>query len=187
MALNVFEGARRINLIVAALWVLGWAAAGIFSSPPSVTTTYATLGPDRPFTISSDSCYLPDASKYKYITTKTGTSVSITLCFKALPFQDGQMFVPYRADRTSNQYWGNRAYSEEVTAYTDSVVKAFSIPQADEADLDKLAWPLRLQQIGWGVLGMLAGLVFLFAFSWTVGWIVRGFLGIPKEQDHRTN
>ena len=29
------------------------------------------------------------------------------------------------------------------------------------------------------------GLAFLFIFSWCIGWIVRGFAGIPSGQDKK--
>lgn len=36
-----------------------------------------------------------------------------------------------------------------------------------------------------GALYATAGLVFLRGFSWAVGWIVRGFMGIPRGHDRR--
>lgn len=38
---------------------------------------------------------------------------------------------------------------------------------------------------GEGALYATGGLVFLWVFSWAVGWIVRGFMGIPKGHDRR--
>jgi len=34
---------------------------------------------------------------------------------------------------------------------------------------------------GW----LISGLLFLWAFTWVTGWIVRGFMDIPKGRDHR--
>jgi len=29
------------------------------------------------------------------------------------------------------------------------------------------------------------GLLFILAFTWAIGWIVRGFMGIPRGQDQK--
>ncbi len=29
------------------------------------------------------------------------------------------------------------------------------------------------------------GLLFILVFTWVIGWIVRGFMGIPREQDQK--
>ncbi len=42
-----------------------------------------------------------------------------------------------------------------------------------------------LAYYGEGALYALGGLIFLWGFSWAVGWIVRGFMGIPKGHDRR--
>jgi hypothetical protein len=36
-----------------------------------------------------------------------------------------------------------------------------------------------------GAPWLVGGLVFLWVLSWTTGWIVRGFLGIPMGQDRK--
>lgn len=33
----------------------------------------------------------------------------------------------------------------------------------------------------------LGGLAFIWVFTWVVGWIVRGFRGIPRGQDSKPN
>lgn len=38
-----------------------------------------------------------------------------------------------------------------------------------------------------GALIAIGGLVFLWGFSWAVGWIVRGFMGIPRGHDRRSD
>ena len=46
------------------------------------------------------------------------------------------------------------------------------------------SWPANWQdKIFLNSFSMTGGLVFLFIFSWSVGWIIRGFAGIPSGQD----
>ena len=46
-------------------------------------------------------------------------------------------------------------------------------------------WPQLLKDLGQKVLGIISGLLFLWAFTWVIGWIVRGFKGIPRGQDKK--
>ena len=32
---------------------------------------------------------------------------------------------------------------------------------------------------------VLGGLLFILVFTWVIGWIVRGFMGIPRGQDQK--
>ena len=45
--------------------------------------------------------------------------------------------------------------------------------------------PLRWEKIKLNSLWTFGGLAFLFIFSWSIGWIVRGFAGIPSGQDKK--
>ena len=46
-------------------------------------------------------------------------------------------------------------------------------------------WPQLLKDLGQKVLRIISGLLFLWAFTWVIGWIVRGFMGIPRGQDKK--
>jgi hypothetical protein len=45
--------------------------------------------------------------------------------------------------------------------------------------------PQLLKDLGQKVLGVISGLFFLWTFTWAIGWIVRGFKGIPRGQDKK--
>ncbi len=55
--------------------------------------------------------------------------------------------------------------------------------------IDDSASPARWTEVGRvavkGFVAISIWLAFLYGFSWTVGWILRGFLGIPRGQDHK--
>ncbi len=42
-----------------------------------------------------------------------------------------------------------------------------------------------LKELGTGLFVALGGLGCLWAFTWAVGWIVRGFMGIPRGLDQK--
>lgn len=84
-----------------------------------------------------------------------------------------------------NRYWGNESYSPEVSEYTKRTINAFVIPPTDEDWIERQWWSKRLKGIWEATLGLLGGLAFLWGLSWAVGWIVRGFMGIPRGHDRR--
>jgi hypothetical protein len=51
---------------------------------------------------------------------------------------------------------------------------------------DVAVMPAELQYLRFvGFIWLPIGLAVLWALTWTVGWIVRGFLGIPHGQDRK--
>lgn len=76
-------------------------------------------------------------------------------------------------------------YSSEVSKYTGAAEKRFTIGAGDLERLEQLhsravfdQWKLALQVLA-------GGLVFGWVLMVATGWIVRGFLGIPRGQDAR--
>ena len=82
---------------------------------------------------------------------------------------------------------GNRgayaAGSSELARAIPAALGAFQIPKADEGYITRLEWFQRAQSAGLYFLGMFASLAGFWLFVWTVGWIVRGFKGIPQGRD----
>lgn len=187
VAINIFEGARRIAKLVTALWVIGWIVAA-FNTSSSVYVTYQIAIPGEvPIRVESGCDYSVDATEHLDLATSKGTNVSLTLCFKHSVFDDGKKLIPYRIDKDTNRWWGNEEYTTEVSSYTESVASNFKLSKSDEEWIDAQWWSSLLKELGIGALVAIGGLLFLWAFTWVVGWIVRGFKGIPQGQDLREN
>lgn len=267
--INVFEGARRISLLIKIVWVLGCTVA-LFMQTPSVSLTYQAELPSAPFqlkrepkittrrgsvfnsmqefrdaiaakggdTSGSDQelldlyqkegqlasveygqpvqgCEINDGTEYKTVSLDEGKTVSIQLCFKAYPFENGRMLVPYHekylnpldylplrpsveakakgeapstvadVNLYESRWWGDEKYSANVTAYTTRRSAAFVLPKEGQAEALKLWrrewWSGSLRIVGVGVGGWLM----LSIITSVIGWIVRGFFGIPSGKDKR--
>ena len=63
------------------------------------------------------------------------------------------------------------------------ITRKFTIPEADEGYITRSAWFQVARNTGALLLQMLASLAGFWAFTWTCGWIVRGFMGIPHGLD----
>jgi hypothetical protein len=186
VSVNIFEGARRITLLVGITWIVGWVIGGFFAGKPHVFATFVIDQPGSPFVWSeADSCALPNASKWVSRSTSSGTDATLVLCFSARLVRDGRLLIPYRLDRENNTWWGNEPTSTEVQEYMREAGEKFSIPTSDEGKIDQKYWRELLKNWGAGALAAVIGLAVLFAFTWATGWVVRGFLGIPRGQDYK--
>lgn len=81
--------------------------------------------------------------------------------------------------------WGDEWHSDKVRRYTEQTANAFVIPKADEESIESEWWAKWRSDIGESTLALFIGLGIFWAVTWAIGWIVRGFLGIPLGQDHR--
>lgn len=89
-------------------------------------------------------------------------------------------------EASPKNYIGNKDYSDEVTEYTKRTINAFVIPAEDEEWIEKRRWSAIWRDVWAATLILLAGLAGLWAFTWAVGWILRGFMGIPRGADSRS-
>lgn len=183
MAINIFEGARRIIKLLAILWVAGWVVAA-FDVKPTVNAGYKILYPGATPLRMEAECPADGVIELEDKVTTHATKVFVTLCFPAQSADDGERLIPYLV-AADGKIWMRERYSTEVGEYTQLVADKFVIPTSDEEEIDRQWWPLFLKEIGWGALWMISGLLLLFALAWTIGWIVRGFMGIPLGQDHK--
>jgi len=181
--MNIFEGARRITKLTAALIIFGYIFWGATDSPYIFTTYNITFS--NPPIQTSDGCPFDSQSKRIARTTANNTYVDVTLCFLAKDFPLSQRLIPYKFEK--GLYWGNEKYTPDVNQYVDNTSLAFVIPKAYEEKLDKQWWSKRFNGLG-AIFGwMLLNLTMLFLFAWAVGWIVRGFIGIPQRQDKKSD
>jgi hypothetical protein len=183
MAINFFEGSRRIIKLFVALWVLGVAAYYLFNLP-RVRATFFVDTPFAPPEHRDLPCTGSDYEKYLGVrSTSDGNEYIGSLCFKAARFENG-MFIPYRTDEKGWIY-GDSTYSDNVQNYVTTMEGTFKSGAAAERAIDSQKWPLLKKHLleGSKVAGI--GWFVLVVISAVVGWIVRGFAGIPLGQDFR--
>lgn len=184
MRVNIFEGFRRLTWLAIALWLLGMAAAVIFYDPP-VEMTYVVSAPGQPPMLRPDpsSCGPFDASKIVWATSERGRSVRLKFCFEAHKSDAGELLIPFK---TQGDKWiMNTAYSDDVNAYTDSVMADFVKSFRDAALADEKSEIYRRWEIIKGVVSGIGGALAIWIVSRVLGWIIRGFLSIPRGQDYR--
>lgn len=72
-------------------------------------------------------------------------------------------------------------------AEIEAQARDFRIPEGDYPQIDRQLLPALGVALLPGLSWMLVGLAALWTFSAGVGWIVRGFMGIPRGHDTKTN
>ncbi len=181
--MNIFSGARRIGAILAALWIVGIIAFHI--SKDIVVRVEYRVPSFAALWFISDKCDIgTDAIAYRAFTTPDGAEVSARFCFAAHKTTNGSLMVPYAEE--GNFILLNGPYSDEVKAYTeDFVEKTFSPAAADFEVADQKYGNQKWYERGYSAGVLFGGLIFLWACMWCIGWVMRGFLGIPRGQDYR--
>ena len=108
------------------------------------------------------------------------------MCLMAYTADDGRRLVPY-ATRPVERTWSmDASHSGDVTRYTAEAKNRFTAGASDLEHLKKLhtaalhdQWKIALQVLA-------AGLAIGWVLMAATGWIVRGFLGIPRGKDARS-
>lgn len=185
MAINAFEGGRRIERLLMWLWIIVGAFVAWSEKPMAVTTYFTVAFPgSAPSRTDRDGCGPSDAHEYESNRlTPGGTQYWATFCFTARKFPAG-LLVPYRMDADGTM-WGNEKYSSEVTTYTRDVVSSFAPTQEDAAWIDAQRWPMLRKYAAGAAKWIALGAFVIWVISGITGWIVRGFLGIPAGKDQR--
>jgi hypothetical protein len=187
MAINIFEGARRIALLV------GGGAAVItvlvaFNQDSYYHAQYSLAAPNAPFIKTDGGCPSEGRTIYFDHKTSSGKKISVSLCLQPMTFTNKNMeqaeLIPYKTD-AAGLTWGARPYSSEISAYETQVKKHFTMSAADEeVSIKEAAKQWRSQFVE--AMGYLAvGLAIFGALVLAIGWIVRGFMGIPRGSDNR--
>ena len=136
MAINIFEGARRIALLLAGVATIG-TVIGLIVCDPYMPIMYSIAHPSGPFVRMEESCP-SDADKHYFTAkTSTGKEVSVDLCLLAMKFgKNGDRLIPYKVDE-QGMVWGADSYSREVSEYESTLEERFRIPQVDEDQIEK--------------------------------------------------
>lgn len=112
----------------------------------------------------------------------------MTICLESMPFtttnNEVVQLIPYKVD-ADGMTWGKEGYTTEISTYEGHVKRRFTMTATDEEVSIKEAekhWRSTFVE----TMGFLAtGLAIFGAVVWAIGWIVRGFMGIPRGQDQK--
>ncbi len=209
MTINVFEGARRIAKLVAGLWIVGVSAFTLFQSNPYITVTYTASSPNGPLVLSDPPCLYGDTVREDFtVKTKKGTEAHATACYLPPKLQheetsrvevrditklsDDELMALDRQARLRTTLPAGFVLDEELEELQElrllalrKAIHSFVLSPADESQIESRWWRERWRQILEVALWLVAGLACLWGLTWTIGWIVRGFLGIPRGKDRQ--
>ena len=179
---NLFEGSRRIALLLKVAWVIGVAAI-TYSTSPYASLRFVTWSPVDTFHRTTDDCQIgTDAMEFVTHSIGDGKSVSAQLCFKAQLFES-RLLVPYKDE--NGKLWGHERHSTAVTAYTKGRADQFALSENDR-ETGLIEWRRQSHEnLRNGILFAIGGWIVLSVIQALIGWIVRGFMGVPWGQDRR--
>lgn len=203
MAINYFEGGRRITQLFQGAAIVAGLAYVAFGGSSQVT--FETLGPDRGWSVTSNDCgYNQDGLEFlSAVDLGGGTKRDVMLCFRGqgngIPYEAFDM--PRPADQpppigsgkadTVRMYRIAEEYSPEATAYQKKRAAEFRTDPRREVWFKEARdglW-LAAAKRTWGrlwneALPWTGGFIFgLWVLSSLIGWIVRGFAGVPARSD----
>lgn len=185
MRINVFEGGRRIALALAIL-VSAFAIWLTAVSAPKPSLSYSIVSPRATPVRMDETCGLYSRSEWFSWVTPSGTDVYVRLCLRSSPFgTDGTELVPYRIDE-KGMTWGASTYSDEVKDYAESIKESFSLPTSELKRIEREASQAHWEHVRENLGTLAMGLGIFWVLVWAVGWVVRGFAGIPAGRDERT-
>ena len=186
--MNIFEGARRIALL------LGGGAAVItvivaFNTSAYYQAHYSLSAPNAPFRKTDSGCQSEGRSVYFDHKTSGGKEISVTICLEPMTFittnKEEIELIPYKVD-ADGMTWGKKGYSTEISTYESQVKKRFTMTATDEEASIKEAEKRWRSQFVEAMGFLIAGLAIFGALVWAIGWIVRGFMGIARGQDQKS-
>ena len=193
MSINVFEGGWRVRSLVQILFLGSCVASGL-AFDPSTNLTFETAGPDKAWTVATSECGEDDASRTIYsFDLGNGMSMSATLCFRAdtrfrsIPHIRTSL-VPYKTEGGDVNYVF-RGHRPEPADYFEKQTQKFSLTKGPLMEARRRAKEQRSREYteNWKseAFKALMGVVGLYIAAWAIGWMVRGFAGIPRRADHR--
>lgn len=182
--MNIFEGARRVSLILA---IFGGiiAIVTIWKDRPYVSLAYEVSHFGVAPAYTKAPCEIGvDATESITRNLDNGQSYWIQLCFRASEATDGRMLVPFTGVDKDRSLM-NEPYSSDVIEYTKKYARRLRL-SADEVKIAEAAISNQRRSDILSGLGAVIGSLFAFwVFIVIVGWIVRGFAGIPRGMDRK--
>lgn len=181
MAVNIFSGGRRIAAIVGGLYAVGCIAFAALAEPRA-SIYYRVIAVGNPYL--TDKCKGDDVTEWTSKETPKGDSVSVTICFAKADADDGRRLVPYK-EIEGNRVLLHESYSSEVSSYKKAIADRLQLSVEGAAAADKARLDARFENTKNAAMALGFGLAVWWAFVAGLGWVMRGFLGVPKGKDHR--
>lgn len=174
MAVNIFEGGRRISLALMVLWAIFVGLVYLAEGDSAVDVRFEIVSPGAPPRRIDSDCQPSDAMEWVYgRKTNRGTRYHATLCFRPMEFPSGKL-IPYKAE--NGLFYGDTRHSLEVSLYTKRVADELSLSAVDEQWIDNRKWEVRWKTAQVYAAVMSVGLLMIWLVSAGIGWIVRGFV-----------
>jgi len=181
--MNIFEGSRRIAYFIGFMAIIGTLIYA-FNFEPYVQIKYSISAPKAKLEKNDLECPSSGDQSYFYRTTESGVPYTVNLCLLPIEFgQEKQLLIPYKIENDS--IWGAAHYSSEVNAYRKNIENSFVLPLDDRVWIEKRSSNLYWKNWGTSIFSLILGLIAFFGFTWVLGWILRGFLGIPRGMDKK--
>lgn len=213
MAVNWFEGGRRIsNLCIGTVVAIG-AATVLWRDDPD--PVLSVRGPTMPWFVSSETCPKKAYVRYLWDYDWGGKNPGLRLCYLPLedgsipyaiaptPPEEVEKQAQEKRENerrmakgepptlTINSPWfyGASEYDAKVQSYVSESASSLRISHELATrlsdSLSSVRWQDRKKAFN-DALPWVAGICgFLWAFTLAMGWIVRGFAGIPTGQDFK--
>lgn len=184
MAINIFEGARRLALLAGGvatlITIIVW-----FTSTSHLNIYYEITHPNlSAHRTDVDLCTYEGITQRFIQTTKKGDRVWVNLCVMPMSFKDGAKLIPYKQE-ANGVVWGASRYSNEIEEYRKKLENTFKIPEDQQDEISSLAAKERRKEFTDTFGALFIGLAVFAALVSVIGWIVRGFMGIHNGMDHR--
>jgi hypothetical protein len=206
MAINWFEGGRRVSTLFSSLVLLGGIVYAVFSGGDN-RVIVETTSPSDAFHWTLRDCSYPDQEKTwdGKVEFKVGDPRTVAACFRTN--KGGKLWYDYGPEQEIQldpikgkgppppikyrKMLEVHTYTPAADAYMDKRMNEYKPTRAEFDAIGKDQWMIvwvrfwdRVKEVAPWVAGLLLGIWLLTA---VIGWIIRGFAGIPSGKDFRTN
>jgi len=205
MAINWFEGGRRVSALFSGLILLGGGAYSAFGGSDN-RVIVETISPSDAFHWTLKGCDYPDQEKTwdGKVEFKSGDPRVVAACFRVN--KNGKLWYDFGPEQQMQLDPINGkappplkyrkmlevdTYTDAADAYMDRRMNEYKPTRAQFDAIGKDQWMIawvnfwdRVKEAAPWVAGLLFG---LWVLTTAVGWIIRGFAGIPSGKDFRTD
>jgi hypothetical protein len=181
---NLFVVARRIALVISAIFVIGAVVKACFYRP-YIVAKYTVADFNAPPAKTGQCRISTDKVLYRMLQTPSGITFNLNLCFVAqFSEKEKDYFIPYK--KTAESSWGTSKHSIEAQEYVDNYFQnIFELSSTDFAEIEAEYFLKKWFEIAYTICYLLVGLVIFRTFVSIIGLIVRRLVRIPRGQDRK--